>query len=80
MAKKKTIVDNRTKEEKNALPKGTRFSGRTIGRLLQKDKRGSSESRSLRQKNQPQPRDKDRFPDEDWPKMRIADPTGKEVW
>lgn len=54
----------------NQWPKGVKFSGRTIGRMLRKFKKRTSESRPLRVKNQLVPQGKARFPNG---KYRYAD-------
>lgn len=58
--------------------KGCKFSGRTIGKLLQKNKKGSSESRPLRMKVQIKPSGPARFPE--GTKYTFSDPSGKLTW
>ncbi len=58
---------------KGPTPKKTKFSGRTIGRMLSKKKNQGSEKLQLRAKNQLKPSGPDRFPDPAYPKYRAAD-------
>lgn len=49
-------------DQKGPWPKGVRFSGRTIGKMLSKKKHQGSEHVQLRTKNQIKPTGKARFP------------------
>lgn len=65
------------KEKAGPPQKGNKDSGRTIGRLIQRSQGASNPSneaanRKLRQKIQPKPMGKARFPDPAWPKYKIG--------